>query len=71
MRVRKCADDVVSGRIKNPADRTRAASGSDWGSVPRPSLIVNTVIKRCQKGDHRRRTVPELSQLPFRAVEIL
>lgn len=70
MRVRKCADDVVSGRIKNPADKTRAASGSDWGSASSP-LIANTVIKRCQKGDHRRRTVPELSQLPFRAVEIL
>lgn len=40
--------------------------------VARPRLVIaNTVIKGCQWGDHRRRIVPELSQLPFRAVEIL
>lgn len=34
-------------------------------------LIANTVIKGCQWGDHRGRTTAELSQLPFRAMEIL
>lgn len=79
MRVKEYMDDVFSQPIKpgrehgpNEGRRYNLRGWLQARIAARPRLLIaNTVIKGCQWGDHRGRIVPELSQLPFRAVEIL
>lgn len=61
---------AASGRDEGRRCNLRGRLQAPIAARPR-LLIANTVIKGCQRGDHRGRLVPELSQLPFRAVEIL